>query len=94
MLRQPGAPPVQPPSGQPTDQHRKPAGQQRPSVERNSHPGPKRGDDGPYARASQQTGRADRDDAVIVPGALPNGGLFDQPENQENQQRSRSATHR
>ena len=94
MLRQPRAPPVQQPSGQTTAQHRKPAGHQRPSVVRNGHPGHKRGNDGPYARAGQQTGSTDGDDAVIKPAASPNGGLFDEPEDHEKQQRSPSVAHR
>jgi hypothetical protein len=88
VLRQPRAPSVQPPSGQTTAQHRNPDGPHWPSVVRNGHPGHKGGDDDPYTRTGQQAGRADRDDAVIEPAGLPDGGFFDQPENYENQQRS------
>jgi hypothetical protein len=63
-------------------------------VVRNGHPGHKPGDDHPYTRAGQQTGCADRDGAVIEPAGLPNGSVFDQPENHENQQRSSSVAHR
>jgi hypothetical protein len=52
----------------------------------------KRGDDHPYTRARQQTGRADSDDAVIEPAGLSDGDFFDQPENYENQQPSCSVT--
>jgi hypothetical protein len=94
VLRQPRAPPVQPPSGQTTAQHRNPDGPHWPTVVRNGHPGYKRGDHDPYARARQQTGRTDRNDAVIKPAGSPNDDFFDQPENQENQQRSPSVAHR
>jgi hypothetical protein len=69
VLRQPRAPPVQQPSGQTTAQHGNCDGAHRQAVERNCHPGHKRGDDDPYTRAGQQTGRADRDDAGIEPAS-------------------------
>jgi hypothetical protein len=94
VSRQPRAPPVQPPPGQTAAQHRNPDWPYRPSVVRNGHPGHKGGDDDPYTRAGQQTGRADRNDAVIEPAGLPDGGFFDQPENQENEQRSSSVAQR
>ena len=45
-------------------------------MEGNGDPGHKRSDDGPYTRPGQQTGRADRGDAVIDPTALPNRSFF------------------
>jgi hypothetical protein len=88
VLRQPRAPPAQPPSDQTAAQHRNPDRAHRSSFALNGHPSHKRGDDHPYTRARQQTGRADRNNAVIEPASLPDGGFFDQPENYENQQRS------
>jgi len=94
VLRQLRAQPIQPSTDQTTAKHRNPADHRRPSVQDNGYGGHERRDDCAYTRTGQQTSGADRDDAVIEPTGLPSRSLFDQPENQENQQRAAPVAHR